>query len=201
MPVILIDTKTIWPKIQQGDTVAFKQVFDAYYASLYHFCYKFLKQPAISEEVVQDVFIYLWDKRASISIESSLQAYLFRATRNKALDYLKSSENQHQLRSESTSTSEESFSEKALTTETPMETLAESELRDLVQKGLASLPEKCREIFLLSRENGMSYAEIASTLGISKKTVENQMGIALRKLKDFLGQHWELFLLLIFSQL
>jgi RNA polymerase sigma-70 factor (ECF subfamily) len=135
---------------------------------------------AAAEEAAQEVMLELWRRRASITIETAIAAYLFRAVRNRALN---------QLRSSRTRLSAEPQLAAASGGVTPSDArVREHELRAAFEEALASLPPRCREVFELSRGAGMRYSEIADALGISVKTVEAQMGKALRIMRERLAE-------------
>jgi len=121
----------------------------------------------------------LWRRRGDVAITESLRAYLLRATRNRALNQLRHAN--VQKRAEPHLVSEEAV------TATGVSELVATELKSAIVEAIAELPPACREVFELSRGRGLRYAEIASTLGISVKTVESQMGKALKHLRTRLA--------------
>ena len=160
-------------QIRQGNEESFAKAFDHYYTSLCYFADKFIHDLDESRSLVQQVFVDLWIKRDKLVIQHSLKSYLFKATKNSALDYLK-----HKLvetRYLNDIKPEEIIVERDL--------IEEAELNARINAAIGELPEKCREIFILCRFEELRYTEIALRLGISVKTVEMQMGIALKKLK------------------
>ena len=171
----------IFQHIRKGDEAAFSRLFDGYYASLCFFAAKYLGDMDLSRSLVQQVFFDLWVKREKIDVKLSVKSYLYRSVKNRCIDYLRKNKSNSEI-----SDSVEKLSQ------TPFRDLAEeAELNDRINKSINQLPEKCREVFLLCRFEGLKYAEIAQKLNISVKTVEMQMGIALKKLReslsDFLG--------------
>ena len=178
-------------QIRQGNEESFAKAFDHYYTSLCYFADKFIHDLDESRSLVQQVFVDLWIKRDKLVIQHSLKSYLFKATKNSALDYLK-----HKL-----------VETKYLNDIKPEEIIVErdlieeAELNARINAAIGELPEKCREIFLLCRFEELRYTEIALRLGISVKTVEMQMGIALKKLKSKLSvnQHIQI-LVYLFSK-
>ena len=170
---MLIMNTELFHKICQGNEKAFNEAFDRHYPSLCYYTDKFLHDLDQSRSLVQQVFVDLWIKREKITINQSLQSYLFRSVRNSALDYIK-----HQK-------VEARFLQKQKMDETTYDRdwMEEAELSARINSAVNELPEKCREIFLLSRFEEMRYADIALKLDISVKTVEMQMGIAMKKLR------------------
>lgn len=129
--------------------------------------------------MAQEVFLYIWEKRGNIEIQTTLKTYLYSAVKNKCLNYIKLELPKQQSMAD--------ISEVLLSVNTPKQDEGENEkLKKYIQSAIDALPKKCRRIFLLSRNAGMTYEEIAEELDLSKKTVENQMGIALRKLRESL---------------
>lgn len=149
---------------------------------------RWMREAPAAEELVQDVFVKVWEKRSELTLDESLKSYLFTAVRNRAFNYLRD-----QARKGQTDELNENID-----LEAPQgDPLEFDDLQTLIKEGIDSLPPKCRAIFLLSREAEMSYKEIAAELDVSIKTVEGQMGIALRKLRAFVtaqGVSWVLVL-------
>ncbi|XOV94164.1 MAG: RNA polymerase sigma-70 factor [Bacteroidota bacterium] len=162
-----------------GDAEAFEQIFKRYYSDLTRFCFTMVRDETIAEEITQEVYIYLWEKKDQIEISTSLKAYLYSAIKNKSINYIKYDlPKQRALMdlSESLMAGNVVFTEKS-------EVLR---LKRKIQLSINQLPEKCKQIFLLSRYGGLTYKEIAEELELSVKTVENQMSIALKKLREAL---------------
>ena len=170
-------------RLRAGDQAAFDDIFRAHYPALVASAEAMLRDRAAAEEVVQDVLLELWRRRETLAIDTSLRAYLFRATRNRALN---------RIRHERVQRRGEPILAIADAPAPADVALAEHEIDDAVRRAIAALPPRCREVFELSRIRGLRYLEIAETLGISVKTVEAQMGKALRILRDrlapFLGE-------------
>jgi RNA polymerase sigma-70 factor (ECF subfamily) len=163
--------------IRNGDVTAFEAAFRTYYRRLCAVVYAFVDSAETAEEIVQDLFLKIWRQRESLQITESLQAYLYQAARNASLNHLK-----HRR-------IESRWSERVRAEDPPVapgadDELAEGELSRAIAAGIAALPERCRLVFTMSRHQGLSYAEIANTLGISVKTVEAQMGRALKSLRE-----------------
>lgn len=170
-------------KIKRGNTKAFEQLFRKYYEAMHAHAYKFVVDSATAEEVVQETFLNIWEKRQNLQIHSSAYGYLAKAVRNRSVNYLKSSYNRvHEL-----GDIPEAAQPSINTTE---ETLNAWELEQLLAQAIQQLPQNCRIIFNLSRQAGLTYEEIAQELGVSKETVKSQIKIALKKLRTFLDKHW-----------
>ncbi len=186
-----LQNETITALLAKRDESTFEQVFKTHFKSLHAYAFTILKDPDEAEEVVQQVFFRLWERSENLSIEGPVAAYLYRAVHNESLNLLK-----HE-KVKSTHRLHVAYSMKNETDQASKK-LAGGELEKKLHAALNELPEQCRTIFQLSRFNELKYREIADRLGISIKTVENQMGKALKllrvKLVDFLP-----FILLFFT--
>jgi RNA polymerase sigma-70 factor (ECF subfamily) len=174
-PGLRLESNDLLERLRQGDEAAFDTIFREWYPSLVRSAESIVRSRAVAEEVVQDVMLELWRRRESLAKDSSPQAYLFQSTRNRALNHIR-----HE--------SVERKSEPELMRQTEMgasapSQLVEEEIEVALRTAVSELPDRCREVFELSRTHGLKYAEIATTLGISVKTVEAQMGKALRSLR------------------
>lgn len=162
--------------------LALEEIFYKYGQSLINYARRYTKVREASEDIVQNVFLAIWRNRRSLVIEKGLKVYLFRAVRNQALNVLRDAHSEKDMHAKNSFTISPSK-------ELP-DPVEYEELRRAIQQAISSLPTHCREIFLLSRIDGLSYADIAELLGISVKTVETQMGRALRGLRNLLaGDH------------
>ncbi|MBF9252689.1 RNA polymerase sigma-70 factor [Pontibacter sp. 172403-2] len=173
----------LWPDekllelIQADDRAAFEQVYNKYWSKLYLSAYNILRDRQASEDIVQEVLVSLWMKRSSLAIKS-LNAFLYCAVRYQVLNAIRSGKARQHVLSEAGKLSVENEGESAL---------CEKDINCLLEQGIAELPGKCRQIYLLSRKEHLTTREIAMQLGIASKTVENQLTIALRRLRVTLG--------------
>ncbi|MEO9967805.1 MAG: RNA polymerase sigma-70 factor [Reichenbachiella sp.] len=181
-------------RLSNHDRGAFEQIFRTYYSDLTKFCLKYVRDEQIAEEVVQEVFINIWERRSNLTITTSIKSYLFTAVRNRSFNYLKL-----QLPKEQKKVDLESIG--YMEEEDREQDLIMSELNEHVHSAIQRLPNKCRIIFNLSRNAGMTYKEIAEELEISVKTVENQIGLALKKLREQLNPIWDKIMLLVLMNL
>lgn len=165
-------------RIARDDHEAFKTVFQEYYPQLCRFAQRFVKSDDIVRELVQNVFEKLWQGRYERKIHTSLKAYLYKGVRNQALDYLKHQDVVRRWTEESQSIE---FTQKWVDEEFHQE-----ELLRTVERAIESLPDRRRLIFTLHWSEGLTYREIADVLGISIKTVEAQMGRALKTIRSLL---------------
>jgi RNA polymerase sigma-70 factor (ECF subfamily) len=165
------------------DDHAFEQLFKAHFKALHSYASVMLYQDSHAEEIVQNMFVRLWEKRALLDVQISVKAYLYKCVHNDCLNYIK----HHKIKTKYQDHAAFAMSDQ---TENTSDKLVLSELQDRLQAAMNELPEQCRTIFQMSRFEELKYREIAEQLGLSVKTVENQMGKALRilrvKLVDFL---------------
>ncbi len=162
--------------------LVFENIYREFYIDLCRYCFLFVRCEKIAEDIVQEQFIYLWEKRNDISIRTSVKSYLFKAVRNKSINYLKSKYANICFEDPDVIFEIAEFS----TSDRNYET---QELERIIDMALKSLPERCYHIFSLSRYSPLSNKQIAEKLGISEKTVENQITIALKKIKSYLDKH------------
>ena len=181
------EEKTFFEKIRSNDEKAFEQLFHRYYSHLCLFASRILQDDLSAEEIVQDFFVKLWEKRNDISIKTSVKSYLYRSVKNLCLNQIE--HNNIKLRYAQNVLSEKMHH---LTDDSAF---SEIDLTKKIEESIQSLPDKRREIFRLSREEGLKYREIAEKLNISIKTVEAQMGLAIKNLRDKL-KHFRSNLLL-----
>jgi len=169
----------LFGQVKKNDLSSYEVIFKKYYKELFRFAFTYVRDSSIAEEMAQEVFLYIWEKRHQIEIQTTLKTYLYSAVKNKCLNYIKLELPKQQSMAD--------VSEVMLSVTTGRKDEGENEqLKKYIQRAIDALPKKCRKIFLLSRNAGMTYEEIAEELNLSKKTVENQMGIALKKLRESL---------------
>jgi RNA polymerase sigma-70 factor (ECF subfamily) len=164
-------------RIRAGDERALEIVFRAHFAGMAAFVQRYVQAPDVAEELVQDIFLKLWSRREQLAEIESLKTYLYRAVRNQGLNWLRRRKLERRW--------EEEHGDEAEPT-APVATdddASEQEITLAVRAAIDRLPPRCREIFMMSRDGGLTYNEIALALGISVKTVETQMGRALKALR------------------
>lgn len=157
----------------------FSYLFDKYYSELCFFVNKYLGDMDLSRSIVQDVYVKIWMKRSKISPTSSIKSYLYNSARNTALDHLRTSHRNTEMSETIENSLHSPFRDR----------IEEAELNDRINRSINALPEKCREVFVLCRFEELKYSQIAERLNISVKTVEMQMGIALKKLRHQLSEN------------
>lgn len=176
-----------------GDISSFKYFFDKYYGDLCNFVNVYLHDRVLSEEIVQDIFVYFWENKEKLQINSSVKSFLFSASKFKSLNLLRDTKNRERI---ATTISK---NELQIAPELDDSWIDTEEFKKILNAAVEQLAPKCREIFLLSKQEGLSNKEIAERLGISVKTVENQITIALKKLRTYLMPfRGKIFLLFLF---
>lgn len=176
--------------VNRTDTAAvFEQVFKEHYKNLHAYACSILKDSDEAEEMVQNVFYKLWEKRDKMSELQSVQAYLYRSVYNECMNYVKH---------EKVKQAHEAHAVHQGNISTPMADAAEAkELETRIAEAMNSLPEQCRTIFQMSRFEELKYREIADKMGLSIKTIENQMGKALKILRTKLADYVTVWLLML----
>ena len=175
-----MDEKYIIAGLKNKDKTVFDFVFGYYYSGLCAYTRRWVKDPDVAEDLVQDFFVRLWINSSTIEINSSLKSYFFTSVKNRAVNHLKHVK------------VKEKFGVQAMigqTEEYRNWEFTEPELTELIEKGMQKLPPRCREIFILSRFDGKDNDAIAEMLGISKRTVELQISNALKILRIELKEY------------
>jgi len=176
--------------IQEGNESTFEMIFRMHYQPLCRYAYTLVHDRDDAEEIVQATFLNIWEKKGSLQIESSLKSYLYRAVRNACLNAIKHVKIKQRHAEESLAVSEKAY-------ESVTQTVISEELDQKIGEAMMALPQQCRLIFQLSRFEELKYAEIAAQLNISIKTVENQMGKALKIMREQLKEYLPILLILM----
>lgn len=164
-------------RLRNKDKRAFELVFNEYYGLLKSYAMRFMDDPDDAEEVIQEVFVKFWEKCDTLAPDSSIKSYLYRSVHNTCLNFIK-----HQKVKDSYRQYVITFMEEAV--EGPSPDGENSNVQERIFEAIDNLPPRCSEIFKLSRFEGLKYQEIADHLSISIKTVEVQMGKALKTLRE-----------------
>jgi RNA polymerase sigma-70 factor, ECF subfamily len=188
------DELFIVKKMIDGDKDAFKHFFQTYYNDLCNFTNTYVRDTVLAEEIVQDIFVYFWENKSKLQLTHSAKSYLYSASRYKSLNVLRDKNRKERIHSEITD-----FQSSLVYPEE--ELLDSAQLRTILDSAINELPPKCREIFLLSKRQELSNKEIADQLDITVKGVENQMTIALKKMRDSLAPYREKIFVLFIIQL
>jgi len=178
----------------KADEPEFDKVYLEHYAALHHYAYTLLEDSARADEIVQDVFLKILERDEPISIHTSLKAYLYRSVHNECMNYFKHQKVKQKYR-------QRNMHEADNHTDHALNKLQYREFEQRLLQAINELPEQCRTIFQMSRFDELKYAEIAAQLGVSIKTVDNQMVKALKRLRQQLADYLPLlicFLIKIF---
>jgi len=176
------DTDKIWfSRIQQNDGEGLRYLFDCYYVLLCRYVNTLIEDEVAAEDIVQGIFIYIWECRQDIVITDSVRSYLFAACRHKSMNYLR---DRYKFTRFVQEQHDSVFEEMAVEAD---------DLHRLIEEAVMSLPEKCGKIFRMSHEEELSYKKIAELEGIAVKTVEAHIHTALKRLRKFLTIHLKVF--------
>jgi RNA polymerase sigma-70 factor (family 1) len=177
--------------LARGEEPAFRYMFNTYYQILVNFAYRYLNDLDESRNIVQDVFVMLYEKREEIKIHTSLKAHLFQSVRNRSLNFIKREKMQRNHHDRILRENDEH--------DISREDSVIHELEGRIAQVVNILPTQCQRIYLLSRQEGIPNADIAEQLSISKRTVETQISKALKKIREDLSKHGYLSLLLLWD--
>jgi RNA polymerase sigma-70 factor (ECF subfamily) len=171
-----VDSEFLIRQLKNGEEPAYEMLFKEYYQVLVIFANRYLYDIEASKELVQDLFVHIYEKREKLLINSSLKSYLFRSVHNRSLNQLNSQKikNKYIEHVERTNAIAENSIENEMN---------KTELEHAIYKAIGELPPKCRDIFKLNRFEGLSNSEIADKLKLSKRTVETQISKALKILR------------------
>lgn len=183
-----INNKEIVEGLISGEKTSFEAIFNLYYKRLLFYAKEFVLSFEVAKELTQDTFMKIWEIRETLTPNSNISALLFTILRNKCLNHLK-----HQTQ-ETRYAKNAQLKNKLLLNKTALENnifdpLVYNELAETIAQTIETLPPRCREIFRLSRNRGLSYKKIAHTLGISVNTVENQMVSSLKKIREAIQRY------------
>lgn len=194
-PHMMTDSNTeLFNRVKQGDEKAFESLFKFYYQRLCNYAYSMVVDTAEAEEVVQQVFINIWDKRENIFIDTSFQSYVYRAVNNTCLNKIKQRK-VYSLHHENIK------QELPKSIDSTSENILSDELRGAINDAVDMLPEQCRLVFQMSRFEGKKHQEIADELELSIKTVENQIGKALKHMREHLREYLTFAIILLWNKI
>jgi len=176
-------------KMADGDMVAYRFLFDQHFPDLCNFLLIYLHSKELAEEIALEIFTFVWEKRKTIQIKATFKSFLFSSAKNKAISLYRKEQKmlftaidyaQPVFRDDSSS----------------QQLMENNELREIINTAINKLPEKSKQIYLLAWEENLSHKEISERMGITSKTVENHVGIALRKLRESLNPYYrQIFML------
>lgn len=165
-------------QLKHGDEAAFKTLFELYYRPLTLFALKYIDDVEEAKEIVQEFFIRFWSRHAELDIRFSLKPYMYRGVKNACLNHIEASKVARRHLRE--------YKSPQITHDNALENMLVAEQEEMLLLAIDRLPEKCRQIFALSRQEKLSNQAIADRLQLSVKTVEAQISIALKRLREFL---------------
>ncbi len=171
------DEKQLLKELTGGVSNAFRELYLRYYDRLYQFAVMFLSSEMAAEDIVENVFYNVWKNRETIGLVSNFQAYLYQAVRNGCINVLKSG---YVSRKDEMP---QDYLQVTVATDSPLDELTYKELHAAVQKAVNSLPTRCRLVFKMAKEDGMSQQEIADALNVQLSTVQRQIFLAKKKIK------------------
>lgn len=178
------DSLKLLKSISENDEIAFRKLFDMYYQRLFHLALYYLKSKEPAEEVVCDVFFIIWKRRNTLTEVKDIERYLYTSVKNQALHYIR----------RATQPEHDSLGlytvEIIPDTDDPESKLFDSEYKELIQKAVNSLPEKCREVFRLVLSDKLKNKEIAALLDISEKTVEAHITNAYKRIALYVNKKY-----------
>lgn len=184
---VVLSEQEIIGAIREGNERIFEEIFRKYYQSLCNYANSILKEMDEAEEVVQNLFLSIWEKRSDLEISISLKSYLYRAVHNHCLNRIKHLKVREEYQQYAVNFYDASY-------ESVSQTVMKNELETKIEEAIRKLPEQCRLIFRMSRFEELKYHEIAEQLELSPKTVENQIGKALKILRVELAEYLPLLL-------
>jgi len=176
----ILDSELLNLLINEDDKFAFSELYNRYWDKLFGAAYKRLRTVEAAEEIVQDIFTDIWSRRKELNIKSELPVYLYSAVKYQVINYIHKQAIQHSFQVKSTGI----LTELDNSTE---ETIIANDLRNRIEEDVQLLPDRCREVYQLSRNQSQSNKDIAAQLSISEKTVENQITKALKRLRTSLN--------------
>ncbi len=186
--------KILVEKLKKSDKSAFSVIFTNYYSDFVRFSFRFTKNPDASEELVQDVFVKLWENRSNLLIQSSIKSYLLKSVQNRSIDWLRHTNIKHKYAS--------SVLENPVLSDNETENFVlHSELESSLNTALGNIPVQYAEVFRMSRFEFLNHNEIAKKLGVSVRTVEVRISKALAYLRDELKDYLVLWFFLILQNL
>jgi RNA polymerase sigma-70 factor (ECF subfamily) len=185
--------KTLVDSLKKGNHKSFELVFKTYYSRLCTYAFDYTKQLETAEDIVKDFFLDFWQNREKITIKTSMSGYLFRSVHNACINYLEREKRKNKTLLVEDITVVELKIRQPLSPDYPVGNILAKELEEQINLQIEKLPPQCREIFILSRFEGLSHKKISEKLNISENTVKVQIFRALKKIKEALPH---LFILL-----
>ena len=192
--------KILFSAGKQKDPEAYRDLFFHYHGRLVLFAHKFTGDLQVSQDIVQDAFLKLWEKSPALDSFNTPRAYLYQSVKNSCLNHLRHNKIRHSVEGKLLKHFQETENASLPDTGDPLESLLEQDAQDKIDAIIASMPDKCRQVFLLSRHEMLKNKEIAEKMGISVKMVEKQISRALLILRLHLSEYFSLALLLLMQK-
>jgi RNA polymerase sigma-70 factor, ECF subfamily len=171
-------------RMADGDMSAYRFLFDHHFSDLCNFLLIYLHSKELSEEIALEIFTFIWEKRKTLQIKATFKSFLFSSAKNRAISLYRKEQKMMFTSID--------FGQTVFRDDSSSQQLMENnELREIINTAINKLPEKSKQIYLLAWEENLSHKEIAEQLGITPKTVENHVGIALRKLRESLNPYYQ----------
>ncbi|TDT46920.1 RNA polymerase sigma-70 factor (ECF subfamily) [Maribacter spongiicola] len=174
-----------------GNEKAYVHLVERYHNKLCNYANSLIKDDLIAEDIVQNVFVQIWEKRNKLKYELSLENYLYRSVYNKFIDEYRKGKAVTALEKKYMTALELAIDEK--------DEIQEEKILSILFEAIHELPPKCKQIFLMSKKEGLTNVEISKYLNLSNKTVENQITKAFRILRNKMGEKYETILLIVFG--
>lgn len=179
-------------RLAAGDQAAFTAIYLQYHGGIYTYLLKFTKNPLLTEDLVHDVFLKIWEVREQLDIKSSFAAYLYRLARNAALTQLNRLTLFDAVRDEVMHRVSLGIHEQSV-----MNAVEQKQYEELLQRAIDNLPPQRREAFILCRQQGKSYEEAAALMNISRNTFKQHLSLAVKSIRDYLLEHGNISLLML----
>lgn len=195
------DDRRLILKVKRGNIFAFEKLFKTHYRNLCLFAEFYVREKVMAEEIVGNFFLKFWEKRKDIDIKGSVKSYFYKSTYNQCIKYLEHLKVMKKYETYARNMLENKELLSPSSENYPLANLISKEIVNDIEKAIAGLPEKCREIFCLCRFDEMSYQDVSVKLNISVNTVRTQMSRALSKLRESLKDYLPILLLLAGSNI
>lgn len=179
-------------RLAAGDQAAFTAIYLQYHGGIYTYLLKFTKNPLLTEDLVHDVFLKIWEVREQLDIKSSFAAYLYRLARNAALTQLNRLTLFDAVRDEVMHRMSLGIHEQSV-----LNAVEQKQYEELLQRAIDNLPPQRREAFILCRQQGKSYEEAAALMNISRNTFKQHLSLAVKSIRDYLLEHGNISLLML----
>lgn len=186
-----LEESVLLHRLKEGDINAYVKIYNAYHTSLYAYVIKFLKIPELAEDVLQEVFLKIWEVRKRIDPELSFKAYIYRISRNCVFKLLKKIASEDELRLQV-------LFKISATVEQPDIKIQWQQYQQFLSTAIGHLPPQRQIVFQMCRLENKKYDEVAAELGISRNTVKEHMVLAVRFIKEYLFRHYKIELILAF---